>query len=313
MRSQQTPDEEKQLEQLILRLLTSPYDQRNQKPHIFFGKLPENFPLDVPLPEKSRVLGTLARSEAHIEILLDSDLTRDEIQIFYRTQLARRDWIEPGDNFLRSHMGGFASSQFFNPNNHLTFCQGEQGPTLHLITLQSEKATTDIRLNISLDSESNPYAQEKRMKRHMPPGWQEIIPTLTAPKDAEQRMMNGSGGGDYTERNAGATLRSELALDILAKHYGEQLSKAGWLQSDAGENGLLAWHTWTFMTEDQEAWKGLFFILKRPDEEQDHMLFVRAELERRPTSKNPFSGWMGASTETISTTFNTLTNARHPD
>jgi hypothetical protein len=79
-----TPGEIDLLEKLALGLLVFPGDPRVSKPRLFLGKIPENFPIEVPMPEQSRVVGTLARSETQVEIVLESDLTPEEVVNFYR-------------------------------------------------------------------------------------------------------------------------------------------------------------------------------------------------------------------------------------
>lgn len=286
-------NEANQWEQLCLRLLTAPFHQDKGKSRLFFGKLPENFPVDVPMPERTRVLGTLARGEQDVTIVLESDLTQDEIESFYRTQFTKRDWIEPEDmRYLHRHMMGGFTHSFISDQQPLTFCRGEEGPVFRVLFAPHESAGTAVNLHINFSSEANPLVQQKLIKRNLPPGWNQVIPVLTPPAGSRQDMMNGSGGGSDWQRNSGATLTSDLALDVLARHYGEQLLKAGWVQNDTGENGLVAWYTWNFTDEDQDAWKALFFILKKPDEEQTHLLFVQAE-RVRTQSKSLFSGWLG--------------------
>ena len=87
-----TPGEIDLLEKLALGLLVYPGDPRASKPRLFLGKIPENFPIEVPMPEQSRVVGTLARSETQVEIVLESDLKPEEVISFYRAQLTSLGW-----------------------------------------------------------------------------------------------------------------------------------------------------------------------------------------------------------------------------
>ena len=284
----QTPGEENQLEQFVLRLLAPPLDQRNHQPRLFPGTLPEDLPIDVPVPENGRVLGTLVRSAEQIEIVLESNLTPEEVVAFYRTQLASQGWSEPED-FMRPHMGGFTHAGF-GPHNYITFCQGV-GASLTLNIAQRENAVSDIRVHINLSSEGNPCNQQRRL-RHQRYGHYDMLPPLAPPAGTQQRGGGGSSGD--TEAHSTATLKTDLALDALIQHYSEQLSKSGWTRSSEGTSGPIAWHTWKFTDEDQQSWNGMFFILHKPDKAQEYALYVWAELEQ-PENESRFSGWFNSS------------------
>jgi hypothetical protein len=286
-----TPGEIDLLEKLALGLLLYPGDPRASKPRLFLGKIPENLPIEIPIPEQSRVVGTLARSEAHVEIVLESDLSPEEVFSFYRAQLTSLGWHEP-EGMWPHHAGGFLHGDF-GPHMNLIFCQEPGGAGLTVGILQLESATTDVRLNLSLDREMNPCAQQAMMHHH---GMFEIIPPLVPPRGAQQRSGGGGSGSD--ESYATATLKTNLALDALTKHYADQLSQAGWTQTDAGASGPLAWHSWHFTSEDQEPWSGLFFILKTPEKPDDYFLYIRATWTR-PESDQKFTGWFSSRSTVI--------------
>lgn len=288
MSENQAPDEENQIEQLALRLLIYPGDPRTNRPRLFLGKIPENFPLAVPIPEKSLVLGTLARSEEHVEIVLESDQAPGEVIAFYRERLKALNWNELEDD-MRHHMGGGFLHSGMGPHNHVTFCQGSDGASLALDILQFE-GRTDMRLHITLGREGNPCVQQKRPRR-MRHGFHDLIPPLIPPAGAQQR--GGGGGGGDTEWHTNATLKTELALDVLAKHYAEQLSNSGWTLSGEGTSDFLAWRTWKFTDEAQEPWSGLFFILKKPDKAGEYLLNIIVEWNN-PAGDSKFSGWMNS-------------------
>ncbi len=156
------PDDIDQLEKLALSLLVYPGDPRVSKPRLFLGKIPENFPIAVPISAQSRVMGTLARSETQIEIVLENTLTPEEVLDFYRTQLTSQGWREPEELWPNHERRGFLNSSF-GPHTALTFCQEASGAGLTVNTLQVENTTTTVRLDLSLDREMNPCAQQAQM------------------------------------------------------------------------------------------------------------------------------------------------------
>ena len=286
-----TSDEVKQLEKLALGLLIYVADPRVAEPRLFLGKIPENLPIELPVPEQSRVLGTLARSETQVEIVLESDLKPEEIASFYRTQLASQGWNEPED--MQPHrQGGFMHNNF-GPYTHMTFCRESNIAGLTINVQQLQSATTNVRLNLSLDREMNPCVQQARNRRQMMLHQRhhrmfEMIPPLSPPPGAQQR--GGGGGSGSDEVHTTATLKTNLTLDIVAKHYADQLVQGGWTQTGAGADGPMAWYTWRFTTEDQEPWRGLFFVLKTPDKPDDYYLHIRATWIE-PEDGQQGSGW----------------------
>lgn len=286
-----TSDEIKLLEKLALGLLTYPSDPRVAEPRLFLGKIPENLPVQISVPEKSRILGTLARSETHVEIVLESDLKPEEIASFYRTQLASQGWHEPED--MQVHrQGGFLHSSI-GPYTNMTFCQESSIAGLTLSMQRMQGTATSIRLNLSLDREMNPCAQQTRDRRQMTPHQRhlrmfEMIPPLAPPFGTRQRSGGGSSGTDevYTT----ASLKTDLALDAVVKHYADQLIQGGWMQTGAGADGPLAWSTWHFTAEEQEPWSGLFFVLKTPEKPNDYYLYIRATWVE-PEDDQKGSGW----------------------
>ena len=133
------PDDFEQIEKLLLGLLVTPGDLWEVKPRLFLGKIPENLPVELPVPEQTQVLGTLARSEAHVEIVLESELTAEEVLRFYRTRLIALGWQVP-DPLVLYHPGGFVDASF-DPNttdtsrHAATFCHAASGAGLTVTML----------------------------------------------------------------------------------------------------------------------------------------------------------------------------------
>lgn len=119
----------------------------------------------------------------------------------------------------------------------------------------------------------------------------ETIPPLAPPSGAQQR--GGGGGGGSDEVHTTATLKTNLALDVVAKHYADQLVQGGWTQTGAGADGPMAWYTWRFTAENQEPWRGLFFVLKTPEKTDDYFLYIRATWIE-PEDDQQGSGWFSS-------------------
>lgn len=273
------------LRELALRLSTYPGDPRNDNPQLLVGQIPENMAIPVPMPEQSQVLGTLMRSPENINIILNSELSPTEVTNFYKEQLGSSGWNEL--DTIRPMHGGFVHSRFQAFENHLTFCQGPDGPAFTVHTFERPQAPTDVRLDINFGTEFSPCVQSNQRTQRMHRGLHDLIPVLIPPSGAKQFGGGGSGGGVGSWHTT-ATLETDLDLATLLTHYSQQLEKGGWTRTGEGFSSPLAWTTWTFQDEDKENWSGLFFILKMPGKEREHALEVRIDWDKKEQRRG---GW----------------------
>ena len=98
------PETREHIEGLIRGLLIAHGDPHEGQPRLFLSTIPEQLPVDLPLPEQTHVLGSPVHSTTALETLLESALPRVELLSFYRTHLTALDWQEP-DIPPRYHLG----------------------------------------------------------------------------------------------------------------------------------------------------------------------------------------------------------------
>ena len=115
------------LRELALRLSTFPGDPRNEDLQLLVGQLPDNLAIPVPMPENSRVLGTLIRGPESIDVILDSALSPAAVMSFYKESLAASGWNELDEMRPAMHDGGFVHTGFRAFENHATYCKGPDG------------------------------------------------------------------------------------------------------------------------------------------------------------------------------------------
>ncbi|HEY7350533.1 MAG TPA: hypothetical protein VH599_19650 [Ktedonobacterales bacterium] len=276
------------LQELALRLTTSPFDPRTQNPQLFVGRLPENLPFELPIPEGSRIIGSLARSATHIDIVLDVPLLPEQTLAFYKEQLQAAGWAEPEQPMGIPQHGGFVHSHMLALSHSALFCKGPHGPALHITAMTEQTGATGVRLDLNLDERESPCGHAARMRRERMhrPGMEQLIPPLAPPAGA--RQMGGGGGGGSDSWYSSATLEADADLATLAAHYATQLEQGGWTRTDAGQHGPVAWHAWTFQDEDQEPWHGFFFMHQSPGKPHDYVLYLRIEWANKGEQK---SGW----------------------
>ncbi|HEY7124317.1 MAG TPA: hypothetical protein VH540_10235 [Ktedonobacterales bacterium] len=264
-------------EELVRRLLTQPMLAGEQEAQLLPGRLPDGLPLEFPLPEGSRVIGSVARIPAVAEIVLDVPLAPEQVLTFYRERLSALGWQPPEDQ-AGHRPSGFAPSNFRMPH-HASFARNDGPGSLHFTVWTGKSGIADVRVHLDMNAPPAPNARQRHMRRQHH-GFHDLLPWIEAPAGARQMGGGGSGGEDsyFTQ----ATLETDSDLSSLAAHYAVQLEKAGWTRTGEGQSGPLAWHTWTLQDEDQEPWEGLFSIIKTPGKERRHMLYLYIEWANKP-------------------------------
>ena len=276
---------ESDLLELALRLATHPGDSRTQNAQLLPGQLPDQLPVDIPFPEGSRVLGSLIRNPESITMFLDTHLSPEQVLTFYRQRMQASGWQTPEP--YRPHRGGFMSSGSRSRGGNETFYQGLRDPAVTVNALGGSSAwgdegnrnrsglavtvnafpgrgnVTDVRLNLEMNSPLPPGPQPPWRGRP-PRNIFSSMPALEAPEGANQ--TGGGGGSSLNSAHSDATLETNNDLSTLAAHYKTQLEQAGCVFTEEGQNGPLAWNTWTLKDDDEQR-HGFFIILKVLDQE----------------------------------------------
>ncbi|MEJ2556047.1 MAG: hypothetical protein P8186_07450 [Anaerolineae bacterium] len=257
--------EEQLLLTLTQRLLSSPYAGGSaEEIQILVGKLPPALPIELSLPEKARVIGSLVRGDHDVQIVLDVDQPADAVVAFYRAQLEPAGWQE-FDWPVRP--GGFGYGW-------VMFCQSRRGPSLTVSAFEAEGAWTDIRLNLQTDRRQSPCAvPDRAYGRMMSP-----IPNLRAPAGARMYWGGSSGGGGGNSWHSTATLETGLEAAALAAEYNQQLQAAGWETVDQERAGSSAWSTWRFRDDEGDTWAGTLLILDAPGKADRRVAYLYVEL-----------------------------------
>ena len=179
------------------------------------GHLPPDLADNVPIPPNNRVLGSLARGRAHVDVELDTELSAAEMRSFYTERLIATGWrvVEPQ---WHRH-GGFSFGSA--PAQHTLFCRGKRGSAIPVAVSEQTGQPTEVRITIVLDARQSPCANTEDM--HNP--WS-MLPDLRPPANAHQVPSGGSGGGDSVISMA--PLTSDLIVATIAAHYQDQLATA---------------------------------------------------------------------------------------
>ena len=137
------------------------------------------------------------------------------------------------------------------------------GPALTVDAFVGRGNRTDLRLNLQMDS---PLPPGPALHRRGGPSHNifNLLPSVEAPEGANQ--IGGGGGGSRNGAYADATLETNKDLSTVVAHYKTQLEEAGCVVAGEGQDGPLAWNTWT-LKEDDEQGHGFFVIMKVLDQE----------------------------------------------
>lgn len=261
------------LRELAVRLLTFHYSlwlggQQVQEPQLLVGQLPPDMPLELPLPEESRLLGSLAVENPMIAI--ETQLAGEDVVAFYRARLTAAGWTV--QEHFGPMQGGFVQSSR-SDHSMATFFTPDDRFTLAVMTAPAPGGRTTVQL--TLQGEAAEFRPRLRPHR---PDFMAVLPPIHGPKGALQMPRGSSGGPDSAESNA--ALEADFDLAAVAIHYVDELERDGWRRLDAGTSGPVAWSTWSFVDTEGATWQALLLILQRPGRHGKYALTLSAELER---------------------------------
>lgn len=254
-------------EELAIRYLQAPClgETELQKVQLLPGKLPDQMPVDLPLPRGSEIFGSVLLGETEIDVIVDSPLTAEEIMAFYRQELASQNWTEMDVSGMERGFMEWSTGSFF--------CQGSNDTSLAVAVYPRENGS-DIRLDISSDPECSPCSFSGSDDFLKP------IPKLVAPRNASlsnQNYMTGCGNQVTTS----ADVMTELNSSALAAHFADQLKAANWTAISQEESGPAAWSAWEFEDEEGLIWDGFLTALELPGGENKRFVMMQARQGER--------------------------------
>jgi hypothetical protein len=261
------------LRELAVRLLIFHHSlllagQELREPQLLVGQLPPDLPVELPLPEGSRLLGSLAVENPMIAI--DTQLAGEDVVAFYRERLSTAGWTvqehfgPPQGGFVHSSRSEHTMATFFTPDDRFT---------LTVMTAPAPGGRTTVQL--TLQGETAEFRPRLRPHR---PDFMAVLPSIRGPKGALQMPRGSSGGSDSAE--SAAALETDFDLAAVSIHYVDELERDGWRRLDAGTSGPVAWSIWSFVDTEGATWEALLLILQRPSRHGKYALTLSAERER---------------------------------
>jgi len=254
---------EPSVEELATRLLQATYPGSTElnEVQLLAGKLPEDMPVDLPIPDGARIIGSEIQEGQGTYIVLDVPLMPDQVLDFYRKALPFQNWTEtdiPG-----------MDRGFVRGDPSITFCQGWKNPSM-TVTAHPMDNGTDLHISISSDPDYSPCSQASF------DDWLRPIPKLAAPDGSRQFNEMMTGGGNRAA--VSATLETEMNSSILEDHYADQLNAANWTRKGEGKSGPSSWSAWSTEDENGLVWNGFLIALDLPGSENQRFVLVQANL-----------------------------------
>lgn len=222
----------------------------NGEMKILIGSLPDDLPIDLPLPDGAQVVASVQEPSAFTQVILDVPQPPDEVESFYTQTLTELGWElapqhQPGGGFVSTWDAGGQ------------YCLGENDAYLAVRTVDVFEDLTDVRLTLQAPVEYFPCRVEDAS--YMDAG-SRLIPFLESPKDV-QITSNGAGSSNDGSAYNTADLQTSLSIDELLTHYNAQLAHAGWEMVDQGTSEVVAWSAWKFLDDQGDEWGGNLIVM----------------------------------------------------
>jgi len=262
---------------LRTRYRDSPYRlPPSQEPQLLVQQLPPDLPIEIPLPEGSRVLGSLIYGT--ISIVFDSTLLPAQVQDFYREHLRAAGWSIPAAP--SGHVDFRTPPPAVEPL--LLFCQSSRNRALQVMISEGSGARTQVHLELDFDppeySPCRPKPDHVMAMRGRCRRIEEILPPLWPPPNAQQVDRGGAlyGGRDGEAHRYYQSIRlwTDDDLTMVAAHYMGQLEQAGWVRQSTEQHGPLIRSSWTRRDPSCQNWQGIFFVLTEAASPRQYFLHL---------------------------------------
>lgn len=224
------------------------------------GRLPADFPFDLPVPAGGRLIGSVARESGgwttSVSVIIDVRGTVWEVHRFYEAALAERGWTTPSSASFGA--GGFQQS--FGLMG--MFCRGDDAYLSEQVR-ERGNGMAEIRLSVQTVPMSAGGRQYNPCSPQMTSGYpyssqKELLPPLTPPTGARLMATSQAFGSSGEMRGSDAVIRTEMAPADLEAHLAQQLRAADWTRRTGGGDGASVWSTWALPVDGE--WQGFLIV-----------------------------------------------------
>lgn len=248
-----------------------------QTPEIIVGGLPDNFPLELPQPPNSTLLGSARGRVAWdgVQVFLDVNDSLAGVIDFYTQQLKDQGftvWTPvPPIGKMESGTDGVVLCRADKPTEVDIFAAEMPNKPLQ-VTLTVETSPQLTRCLWDQPDRTISYS-EKMMPSLQPP--ENALTTLNL------NVHSNGGGSAYSTGTASESLAlyTDLSVAQVAESYAKQLVDAGWTKADETNTNQVAWSRWTKHDEFDSEWSGVLIITAGAVEERERFMIFNIELK----------------------------------
>lgn len=263
---------------LALRLLTMQYRVASDQLRLTPGKLPDDLPFALPLPEGARVLGALSIAQPDQPdhhpllaiILVETPHTLEQGAQRLSATLEAQGWAQ---NAIPHMRGGFVHVM---PGHHFMRFRAPSGDDVLSISPLPEASAPTTTFSISVQREP-PFSDQRRPDAFR--DLNELIPPLLPPPGATQE--GGGGGGGNRRRYASANLTTDAPIAEVMANYDRQMEGGGWRRRSGGASASAGWSFWSFTDQEGAEWRGALVAFSDPERPRDYLAMVQIETDSR--------------------------------
>jgi hypothetical protein len=250
---------------LLLRALARHYgflQATATKLQVIPGDLPEAWELELPLLERTRVIGTILAEGGNgpqTQVFLDVAEAMEAVEDAYRTSLATQG--------LREIVPFGISVPAPSPHwRSLSFCA--RNVDVRVLIQRMEETLTHVSLSLETFSASPCITADFSHRAPLPA-------QLTAPPGRHWGISS-SGNDELGSVHQYLTIETPLSLQEIIEHYANQLEANGWEQVEAGHTENTAWSVWKFLDQRNRPWSSIILVFDNPLRPDRKSITIRA-------------------------------------
>lgn len=229
---------------LAQRLLSTP--DRYSEFQLLVGAIPDWLPIQIPVPENSRVLGSHVSNPNKISIIIESLLSIQEIHDFYSHTIRNLGGEEHEVEYSPLIDPTHATWRFFYPT----------GQRLHMTAVPLDSGSTHLRLHVLGDLSRGQGENTVPMSLASSLASDSVLaPFLELPSEITERCS--SYATDSKGQLITLAMTTNMKISALIEYFHQKLVNANWRIVNQSSDSQVAWSMWTQTSNQIQIWSFL--------------------------------------------------------
>jgi hypothetical protein len=254
---------ERLLEPFYAREQTSTKNSIDQKyvgrVQLVVGNMPDPLSKELPIPDDSRIIGTLLLEHGFVA-LLDVYMPTGRVLRFYEERLTASGWMPYGWESANGKGRRSTLNMLVPARVILSFYRDEAGPVLFVSVDEQLSGVTHVRLTV--DNKPEPTVDLRSVKVAKLLTQKGIVPHVPAPIGGNFYKIDIDMSSKYESTRG--TLLCQDSIDEIHAYYVGQLVERDWTLVSSNSGNRSRWSSWIIRISDEVFWVGLLNILQRP-------------------------------------------------